>query len=203
MKKNILFHILLIFLFIGANAQHTWMVYPVASFRKVARVGYEYHSENSRLSYGTMVSGYFQETENKYMGFDISPYVKIFINKQKIPNTWYFQPKLIAGYLNAQELYSYSTAASEAEQSFNIDFPFYGVGLLIGKQWVLKNGLTFTLDVGAKYVYRNIPDSFTQDGHVYDQHPQAFSLGPSAWYIGPGCPLDGHFGIGYTFPYKK
>ncbi len=201
-RKSIFFpFIFLMFAFWGrATAQSTISVYPSSLFRKITRISYEYHRPDTWISYGTFVSGYFGATYNAYTGFDVAPYVKLFTNRKKAPDAWYFQPKLIFGYLKAQEAYCVPNS-SAYHLKRDINFTMYGGGLVFGRQWVFKKGFTLSVDFGAKYVYRNVPDTFIENGKEYVLD-QSFMPPVPYWYWGPGCYVDGHLGIGYTF-FKK
>ncbi len=184
------------------RSQHTIKTYPVSFlFHRKMYLSYEYHPSTSLISFGLLTSSYLRTTINEYQGFDVSPFVKITMGEKKLPNAWYFEPRLIWGYLYANERYGYEGAAGMNFESFSIDFPIYGFGFLLGKQWVLKNGFTLGIDCGLKRVFRKIPESFEQSGKTYEANQPVFLF--TTWQMGPGSIFDGHISIGYTFPFVK
>lgn len=176
---------------------HTVSLFPLAGAFGTARVGYEYTPQNSLLSYGILSSVYFQSFLKDGYGFDFSPYLRIYFHPQ---DRWYFRPRLIVGYRDRDVSY-YTKQVGFFGSNIYINRTYYivGGGVAFGKQWIVKDNITFDLLLGVKGFYEGFQKEIQSQSYSYSS--REYFMFPD--FVRPLQGIDVQFSIGYTFHSNK
>lgn len=114
-------------------------------------------SENGSLQLGFYYTG-AKVDEVKFSGFGLTPEYRIYLSQSPAPNGFYVAPFL--RYTNYK-----LTAESTTDEA---TFTSFGGGVLVGRQWVFKERVTFDLFIGPKYQSRDLKVTSGSDSETFD-----------------------------------
>lgn len=126
-----------------SNAVKINILSPIVS---TANVAFEHVlSENSSIQLGVFYTG-AKVSDLKYSGVGITPEYRIYLSETSAPAGFYVGP-----YLRYQ-----SQKLTIEDGSGKASFSSFGGGVVIGKQWVFKQRVTFDIFLGPGYNAGNI-----------------------------------------------
>jgi hypothetical protein len=114
-------------------------------------------SENGSLQLGFYYTA-AKVQDVKLNGFGLTPEYRIYLSQSPAPNGFYVAP--FVRYTN----YKLTAEGTTDEATFTS----FGGGVVVGRQWVFKERVTFDLFIGPKYQTRDLKVTAGSDSEKFD-----------------------------------
>jgi hypothetical protein len=114
-------------------------------------------SENGSLQLGFYYTG-VKTGGVKLSGFGITPEYRVYLSQSPAPNGFYVAPFV--------RYYSYDLSSDDTADKATLSS--FGGGVVVGRQWVFKERVTFDMFIGPKYQTRDLKVTAGSDSEKFD-----------------------------------
>lgn len=156
MRKNLMLSIAALVITYAANAQSNAIkVNLLSPVVRTINLSYErVISENGSIQLGFFYTG-AKVSDVKIDGFGLTPEYRFYLSSTPAPNGFYVAPFL--RYINFK-------AEDQTDNTINkATVTQFGGGVVVGRQWVFKERVTFDLFIGPKYQGTDVKVTSGQD----------------------------------------
>jgi hypothetical protein len=123
---------------------------PISIFVRTASVFYERKiGENKSIQLGLFYTN-FTISDVTYKGFGITPEYRYYFSGEGAPSGWFLGPFIRYQRLTIENDYYDSFTNTTYQDEYTLDS--FGGGVLIGKQWVFKSGVSVEFFAGPNYL---------------------------------------------------